>query len=139
MKKTGVWLAVFFTVFLMGPTGCTHAPADPDPLWAAQEYLGQQMEREDGAVLAYEFESAQVLEEETERIRQRYKDSDIAGERGWSQGFIDHMTAVETRYTVDYDNTKVPYSEGKMIHVLYLSREDENSPWEVFDSLTPYE
>lgn len=43
------------------------------------------------------------------------------------------MIAVYAEYTVDYDNTKVPYGEGDIKVYFYLVRADSNSPWLIWD------
>jgi hypothetical protein len=41
----------------------------------------------------------------------------------------ENMIVVSSQYTVDYDNTKVPYQEGILNQEFILIRNDKYSPW----------
>lgn len=108
-------------------------------LWAAQKdgstftssfekpgYLG---------VLSLNIGQVAVSDEETAMIQKRYSGSDLAKSHGWSDEFIaQNMIAVSAQYTVDYDNTKVPYPDGEQTQVFYLVRDDPDSAWLIWDS-----
>ena len=75
-----------------------------------------------------------VAVERTCSIREGYPGSDLANRRGWSDEHIaKNMVAVSVQYTVDYDNTKVPFIEGVQSGHVLLVRDNEASPWLICD------
>ncbi len=69
-----------------------------------------------------------------------YAGSELAKTNGWSDDYLkSNLLAVFAEYTVDYDNTKVPYPEGALEQFVYLTREDDYSPWSVWDAMSPAE
>jgi len=92
----------------------------------------------DLGVLSLSIVQVAVSDEETERIRRMYSGSELARAYGWSDKFIsENLIAVSAEYTVDYDNTKVPYSEGTLTQYFYLVREDPDSAWLIWDTSSP--
>lgn len=53
---------------------------------------------------------------------------------GMIEYIAENMIVVYTKYTVNYDNTKVPYQEGTLAQYSILIRDDKNSPWRIWDS-----
>jgi len=108
-------------------------------LWAAQKdgsnftpsfekpgYLG---------VLSLNIGKVAVSDEKTAMIQKRYSGSDLAKSYGWSDEFIaKNMIAVSAQYSVDYDNTRVPYPDGEQTQVFYLVRDSSDSAWLIWDS-----
>ena len=91
----------------------------------------------DLAVISLDIEKVEFSEEETERIRAYYMGSELAEGEGWSDEYLEeNMVAVYAQYTVDYDNTKVPYSEGPTAKYVYLIRADKDSPWLIRDFMS---
>ena len=85
-------------------------------------------------MLSLSVEKVAVSDAETERIQKMYAGSDLAKSHGWSDEFIaKNLIAVSASYTVDYDNTKVPYPEGALSQNYYLLRDDPNSPWLIWE------
>ncbi|SHI27163.1 hypothetical protein SAMN02746098_03625 [Desulfosporosinus lacus DSM 15449] len=81
-----------------------------------------------------------VSEEETERIKARYTGSELAQSYNWSYEYIaENMIVVSAQYTVDYDNTKVPYQEGALSQDFILIREytGSGSSWLIWDGASP--
>jgi hypothetical protein len=94
----------------------------------------------DLGVIQLRIENVAVSKGETERIRKRYSGSDLAQVHGWSEEYLaENLIAVSSRYTVDYDNTKVPYPEGSLTQYFYLVRDDPDSPWLIWDTSSPGE
>lgn len=97
-----------------------------------KEYL--EAERDKDYVISLSVEKVEISEEETARIKSRYLGSELAKTKGWTDDYISkNMIAVYAKYAVDYDNTKVPYSEGEHEYYYYLIRDDEASPWFIWD------
>ncbi len=91
-----------------------------------------------GAVISMTIQSVSVSPEETARVRKMYAGSELAEKNGWSDDYIENnLLAVFAQYTVDYDNTKVPYPEGALEQYFYLTRKDEQSSWAVWDAMSP--
>lgn len=91
-----------------------------------------------GAVISMAIQSTSVSPEETDRVRKMYAGSELAKTNGWSDDYVkNNLLAVFAEYTVDYDNTKVPYPEGALEQYFYLTRKDEQSSWAVWDVMSP--
>jgi len=89
-------------------------------------------------VISLTVEKVDVSDEETQRIQQRYTRSELAQSRGWSDEYLsENMIVVSTQYTVDYDNTKVPYMEGTLTQDFILIRNNQDSPWLIWDTSSP--
>ncbi len=111
-------------------------------LWAAQKdgsnFTPSFEKPGDLGVLSLSIGKVAVSDAETDQIQKRYSGSDLAKSHGWSDAFIEkNMLAVIAQYTVDYDNTKVPYPDGEQTQVFYLVRENPNSGWLIWDSGSP--
>lgn len=110
-------------------------------LWAAQQdpqNFNPSFEKSgDLGVISLSVQKVAVSDEETKRIQEEYTGSDLAKKNGWSDEYIaENMTAVVAQYTVDYDNTKVPYDEGSVTEAFYLIRKDSASPWLIWDTIS---
>lgn len=111
-------------------------------LWAAQKdgsnFTPSFEKPGDLGVLNLSIGEVAVSDQETARIQKRYSGSDLAKTHGWSETFIaENMLAVTAEYTVEYDNTRVPYPDGEQIQVFYLLRDDPASPWLIWDFGSP--
>lgn len=92
----------------------------------------------DLGVISLSINQVKFSDEETQRMKARYSGSEIAQRNGWSDKFIsENMVVVSTQYTVDYDNTKVPYQEGTLTQDFILIRNDKDSPWLIWDATSP--
>jgi len=89
-------------------------------------------------VISLVVEKVEVSDEETQRMQEMYTGSELAQSRGWSDEYLsENMIVVSTQYTVDYDNTKVPYTEGTLTQDFILIRDDQGSPWLIWDISSP--
>jgi hypothetical protein len=92
----------------------------------------------DLGVLSLTIGKVAVSDEETAQIQNRYFRSELAKNLGWSDEFISkNMIAIYAQYTVQYDNTKVPYPGGKLTQVFYLVRDTSDFGWLIWDSESP--
>jgi len=94
----------------------------------------------DLSVLRLSIERVAVSEEETQGIKTRYTGSELARSYNWSDDYIaQNMIVVSAQYTVDYDNTKVPYQEGALRQDFILIREytGSGSSWLIWDGTSP--
>jgi hypothetical protein len=94
----------------------------------------------DLGVLSLSIGKVAVSNAETRRIQERYSGSELARAYGWSDDYIaQNMLAVSAEYTIDYDNTKVPYPEGTLTQYFYLVRDDPDSTWLIWETSSPNE
>jgi flagellar motor component MotA len=106
-------------------------------LWkAANDQRSDAVSETEGTlgVISLSIDKVEVSKEETQSIKERYTGSDLALINEWSDEFIkENLIAVYAKYTVDYDNTKVPYNEGEITQYFYLLRSDKDSPWLIWE------
>jgi hypothetical protein len=111
-------------------------------LWAAhkdgQAFTPSFEKPGDLGVLSLSVSKVAVSDEETRRIQKMYSGSDLAQKNGWTNPYIaENMIAVSAQYTVDYDNTKVPYPGGALSQYFYLVRDAQNTDWLIWDFGSP--
>jgi hypothetical protein len=160
-RKMAFWVALLMLAFLCGLAACAPQSSQDDPTSVVERYLTAKRSNDyeawkatlwaarqdsqaftpsfekpgDLGVLSLSVEKVAASDEETARIRKMYAGSDLAKSHGWSDDYIaKNLVAVTAQYTVDYDNTKVPYPEGALTQYFYLVRDDANSPWLIWDS-----
>ncbi len=136
-KRRGacVFLAVLLCTALAGGLiACTADAGNSSADNVIKEYL--EAEKNKDYVISLSIEKIERSDEETARIKERYSGSELADTKGWTDEYIaENMVAVYAKYTVDYDNTEVPYNEGELEQYFYLIRDDEDSPWLIWDSM----
>jgi hypothetical protein len=77
----------------------------------------------------------EIADAETQRIKRYYMGSDLAQREDWSDEYIrNHTIVVLAVYTVQYDNTKVPYEGGTKRTHFHLIREHADAPWLIWQS-----
>lgn len=80
----------------------------------------------------------EVSDQETRSMKERYKGSDLAKSRGWSDNYVlENMIVVSAQYSVIYDHTKVPYNDGNFTQNFILVRENKDSEWLIWDMTSP--
>lgn len=99
-------------------------------------YPPQESTRDLG-VISLSIKSIEVSECETKHIIEMYKGSELAKSKGWTDDFVEGFVAVIANYSVDYDNSKVPFNEGDMVQVFYVARKDAESPWKIIEIASP--
>lgn len=82
------------------------------PEEAVRQYLMNHAEED--FVESLEILNISVSDEESELVRIRYLDSELAVQNGWTNDFTDSFTAVVASYSVDYDNAKTFLDEGEI-------------------------
>ncbi len=138
-EKNHRGVSVLFVVFLctvlaVGLIACVAVAGNLSADSVVNKYL--EAEKDKDYVISLSIDKVEISNEETARIKEMYSGSELANTNGWTDEFIaENMIAVYAKYTVDYDNTKVPYNEGELEHYFYLIRDDENSPWLIWDGM----
>jgi hypothetical protein len=134
-KRRGVFillLVLLCTALAGGLIACTADAGNNSADNAIKEYL--ETEKDKDYVISLSIEKVNISDEETARIKEMYSGSELANTKGWTDEYIaENMIAVYAKYTVDYDNTKVPYNEGVLEHYFYLLRDNKDSPWLIWD------
>lgn len=117
-------------------TACRPAANDSLPEQVVSTYLEAQ--KSESYVINLAIEQVTVSNEETARTIKRYTGSELAAKNGWTDAYLsENMVAVYAKYTVDYDNTKVPYNEGRLEQYFYMTRANGESEWTIWDTSTP--
>jgi hypothetical protein len=93
----------------------------------------------DLGVISLSINKLETSVPKTKWFIENYTDSELAKERGWTKEFISGVVAVIAEYSVDYDNTKVPFQEGVLSQTFYVARESEDSPWLILDIESPHQ
>ncbi|MBD5139911.1 MAG: hypothetical protein HDT25_00630 [Ruminococcus sp.] len=88
-------------------------------------------------VIVFEIIGIEIDNDETERIIDMYKGSELAAERGWSDEALNNMTAVKAEYYVEYDHTKTFFDDGRTEQFFYLISGNSTGGWEIVDTSSP--
>ena len=79
-----------------------------------------------------------IDEDETARVAAMYTGSELAKERGWTDGYLaDHFVVVWAEYDVVYDHTKTFLDDGYTQQYFYLIRDAESGQWTIIDNTSP--
>ncbi len=117
-------------------TACTATEENHLPKRMVQTYF-ESLKTKD-YVVSLVVEQTAISDEETARITKMYAGSELAEKNGWTDAYLaENMIAIYVKYTVDYDNTKVPYNEGRLEQYFYLIRADKMSEWAIWDMSAP--
>jgi hypothetical protein len=84
--------------------------------------------------------NAEVDATETQRHFERYKGSELAETRGWTDEYLDqHFIVVKVRYECEFDHTKTFMRDGLLEGYVFLTRDPESGAWTVVDRTSPSE
>lgn len=84
--------------------------------------------------------NAEVDDEETQRHIKRYKGSELAESRGWTDEYLDrHFIVVKVIYECKIDHTKTFLRDGLLEVHVFLTRDSESGVWAVVDRTSPSE
>jgi len=82
--------------------------------------------------------NAEVDGAETQRHIKRYKDSELAETRGWTDEYLDqHFVVVKVRYECEFDHTKTFMNDGLLEGYVFLTRDPESGVWMIVDRTSP--
>jgi hypothetical protein len=98
-------------------------------------YPPQESTRDLG-VISLSIKSIEISESQTKWYVEHYTGSELAKSKGWTDDFVKGVVAVVAKYSVDYDNTKVPFNEGDLVQVFFVARKDADSPWLILDVMS---
>ena len=109
-----------------------------DPIEVVREAVSRQSEKE--YTVSVVVDEIRIDEEETSKVLAGDHTSMLALTGGWgadcealAKRDPEDVTAIYTRYTVEYDHTKTWYRDGAIYQYFYLVRNDAGT-WEIFDS-----
>lgn len=117
-----------FDPWLQQPSG--------DPLAVVQSAIENQMEK------AYTFDvrvdTIRVDPQETRRVSARYRGSELAAARGWTDEVLaEHFVVVWAKYYTEYDHTKTFLDDGYTEQYFYLMQDAETGEWTIVDNTVP--
>lgn len=88
--------------------------------------------------LDFEIISIEIDPNESERIINTYKESELAKERRWSNEVLDDLIAIKTIYYIEYDHSKTFIDDGYTEQYFYLIKDDSSEDWEIIDIASPH-
>lgn len=88
--------------------------------------------------LDFEIISIEIDPNESERIINTYKESELAKKRRWSNEVLDDLIAIKTIYYTEYDHSKTFIDDGYTEQYFYLIKDDSSEDWEIMDIASPH-
>ena len=84
--------------------------------------------------------NAEVDDAETQRMIERYKGSELAESRGWTNEYLyQHFIVVKVIYECEIDHNKTFLRDGLLQVHVFLTRDTESGVWTIVDRTSPYE
>lgn len=106
-----------------------------DPVETVRSAIENQLEKE--YTIAVQIEEISVDAEETAAARERYINSELARERGWSEELLSsRFTVVWAKYYIEYDHTKTFIDDGYTEQYFYLIEDNRN--WTIVENTSPW-
>jgi hypothetical protein len=93
----------------------------------------------DLGVISLTINRLEISESKMKWFVETYTNSDLAKKRSWTNDFIKNIVAVVAEYSVDYDNTKVPFQDGDISQTFYVVRKNVSSPWLILEADSPHQ
>jgi len=82
--------------------------------------------------------NAEVDDAETQRQFERYKGSEFAESRGWTDEFLaQHFVVVKVRYECKFDHNKTFMNDGLLEGYVFLNRDPESGIWTIWTRTSP--
>lgn len=104
-----------------------------DPIKTVQSAIEGQAGKE--YTKSIRIHEIRIDEIETERVKRRYKNSELEAARGWTDENIeDHFVVVWAGYYVEYDHTKTFLDDGYTEQYFYLMENTESGEWKIVDN-----
>lgn len=111
--------------------------ASADPIQVVQSAIEGQAGK--GYTIAVQVDEIKADEAETARVRERYMDSDLAEERGWTnETLAQRFIVVWAKYDVEYDHTKTFLDDGPTQQYFYLIQDVKSGEWTIMDNTAPW-
>lgn len=110
--------------------------SNSDPISAVRSELNDIADRE--YTLNLEIISIDIDPDESERMINNYKGSELAKERGWTNEQLNDLTAVKAIYRTEYDHSKTFIDDGYTEQYFYLIKDDSSEDWEIIDIASPH-
>ncbi len=103
------------------------------PIEVVQSAIENQADKD--YTIAVSFGEAEVDDTETQRQVDRYKGSELAEKRGWTETYLkEHFLIVKAYYYVEYDHTKTFMNDGDLEQYFYLTRDIDTGLWSIIDN-----
>ncbi|MDE7193942.1 MAG: hypothetical protein K2O14_08230 [Oscillospiraceae bacterium] len=105
-----------------------------DPVETVRSAIENQAEKD--YTITVRVEEISTDAEETDRARERYMNSELARERGWSEELLSsRFAAVRAKYYVEYDHTQTFMDDGYTEQYFYLI--EDNGSWVIVENTSP--
>lgn len=143
-KKLGILIAAVIAILaLCGFAAYELGLFDPwfqkpscDPVQTVQSAIEGQADKE--YTISVRVDEIKVDKNETERVIERYSESDLARERGWTDEYLaEHFVVVWAKYYVKYDHTKTFLDDGYTEQYFYLTQDTKSGEWTISDNTSP--
>ena len=109
-----------------------YEPAD-DPIETVRRVIEGQDQKE--YTFTVRVDSLAIDEDETARVADRYRGSELAQTRGWpDEVFDEDFVVVHAQYYAEYDHTLTFLDDGTVYQYFYLMRNTETGLWSVVDN-----
>lgn len=110
--------------------------ASADPIQTVQSAIEGQAGKD--YTISVRVDEIKADEAETAHVRERYKGSDLARARGWTDEFLArHFIVVWAKYDVEYDHTKTFLDNGPTEQYFYLIQDVKSGEWMIVDNTSP--
>lgn len=117
-----------FDPWLQQPSG--------DPLAVVQNAIENQAEK--AYTVSVQVDTIRVDPQETLRVSDRYRGSELAAARGWTdESLAEHFVVVWAKYYTEYDHTKTFLDDGYTEQYFYLMQDAETGEWTIVDNTVP--
>lgn len=105
-----------------------------DPAETVRSAIENQSKKE--YTIVVQIEEISVDAGETAAARERYMNSELARERGWSEELLSsRFVAVRAKYYIEYDHTKTFMDDGHTEQYFYLI--EDNGSWTIVENTSP--
>lgn len=108
----------------------------PDPADSVRITLENEADKE--YTVSMSVSSVTVDEDETARVANNYKGSELAEYRGWTDELLDNdFVVVKADYFCEYDHTKTFLEDGHAEQYFYLIHDTSADGWVIVDNSSP--
>ncbi len=104
-----------------------------DPAETVRDFLEAQKNQD--YTISLDIYQVAVSDSDTARIIERFKGSDYAKSKNWTDEYVENnIAAVAAFYSVRYDHDKIFYDDGEIVRRFYLKYDDETGLWSIWDN-----
>ena len=141
-----IWLIICIALFIVSAASCTETSGNTeecdydatDPVEVVRaDYMSWLKE---DYTISMNVLYAEVDDEETQRMIESYKGSELAESRGWTDEYLDqNFVVLKVRYECEVDHTKTFLRDGLLERYVFLTRDAESGVWTIVDRSSPWD